>query len=250
MKRVVEFLCYIVQVYDGDVAKNPDTLVRYFSNCLIDVMTKHYKTRQPISSRDELSKEQVDALVDIVYYTCDTLVQHGMSFLDYSELVKEFTEQGRGIVCPSEPQPIPADKLRFLITAILSELLEGVQAEWDFINDQSINNDVAHLKFQHLVIEIATHNINIDVDVLPINTMLAQMFEYVLRELRCEREFDEAFNIVHLANMNKGILVDGKRVFKYKEIGGVKKIIKPDGWEEPNFGNMFVGIKYPKFYTQ
>ncbi len=252
MESVITTLCDIVRA-NGTVGESLD---RYFSDCMGDVMTKHYKDRQPLTSRSEISREQVDALVDIVYYICDTLVQFGFAFPPYSEQVREFTEQGRGIVCPDTlrcpdtneqktlpgQSALPGPNLRFLIVAVLSELIEGVQAE----------NKISVLDFHRRVRDIVARS-QVAENPPTVAELFINVYKLILHGLGCSDTFDKAFAIVHTANMNKGTveMVDGqpKRVFKHKDIGGVKKIIKPDGWKEPDYGDMFAGVAYPDFYS-
>lgn len=249
MESVIQDLFALIHI-SQPLASKDET---YVADLLSAVMEKHYKSREIVPQKD-IAKEQIDAVVDIVYYSCDKLSQFGHkwgdgSTVNYVEQVKEFTEGARQIICPPAGSnlQIPENEMKFLVIAILSELIEGIQAE----SRSLVESEKAVAKFRQTVFQL-WWNYDSKSTYDTVSLHLYRIYNTIMSGLDFnELDFYKAFNIVHQANMNKGVYNHeiGKVEFSYKEIGGVKKIIKPEGWKEPSYGELMTEKYRKNFFT-
>jgi predicted HAD superfamily Cof-like phosphohydrolase len=143
-----------------------------------------------------------------------------------ADLVKEFTEQSTGIVCPVTPRAMTKSEVSFLIKMCVSELVELAQTVADD-NEESmemVRSSVdVDLKTNYKKPTTETELIAEQADA-PVDMWYYSLNALAKVGVNASKVFDE----VHRANMNKK-WDDGK--FHRREDG---KIIKPDNWQEPN----------------
>jgi predicted HAD superfamily Cof-like phosphohydrolase len=143
-----------------------------------------------------------------------------------SEKVKTFTEASTGNPCPSAPQVMSGEEVRFIIRMIQSELCELAQT---VTKDHSEAIDMLH-------------------DCIGVDTksgysppedqasLMADQYDafvdiwYYSLNCACKKGVDLSaiFKVVHEANMAK-VFPDGTF---HRRCDG--KVIKPDGWREPD----------------
>ena len=137
----------------------------------------------------------------------------------YSAKVRQFTEES-GVVVPREPRTLSDAEIQFNIRMVLSEAVELLQT---YITD--FNNCLEVLKSSVALAEARTRNQSFE------QTVTMRKIHDACVELALDMNVDLylAFLTVHEANMAKRF-PDGK--FHRRESDG--KIIKPEGWCEPN----------------
>ena len=153
--------------------------------------------------------EVVDAVIDAIYYLGDTICQFGHFPAPEVKKISEFTQAAREIELPTTPVDIPQDKLNFVFKMMLSECIEGLKAG-NFHDALKHLSDPTDDKFvPEIIFQAAKLSVGLEI-------------------------FNAAFDEVHSANMRKGVIVDGKLTFQFKDVNGQKKIIKPAGWVAPD----------------
>lgn len=176
---------------------------------------------KPLPSSVHIVAEQLDALIDIVYYTFNALAKkqdehflHDPYFGEMYQGVQQFTIEST-ILHPLESSSWSDEEAMFLSKMILSELCE--------LLDTRTNNSTESVDIVRSVIN------NTQVDGCYIYHVV-RLCELYSRKLNVD--FASAFDVVHQANMNKRNPQTGK--FERREDG---KIIKPIGWTAPNMAS-------------
>jgi len=144
---------------------------------------------------------------------------------EHAKLVREFTEQSKGIKCPESPIFLDTTACKFIVRMILSELAELYQTVYGDID----RKNVIDLMIEHI------SNIDTNDGTLVDNKHYANKqiaaFDNIIDIIfnvgdHHEFDLDSLFNVVHAANMAKRF-PDG--TFHRRDDG---KVIKPDGWQE------------------
>jgi predicted HAD superfamily Cof-like phosphohydrolase len=188
----------------------------------------------------------IDGYVDAIYYGLDTLVRCGVDVASvlndgasdeehdvlgrqvkeylckWHQMVSVFVVQAFGEVEVTDVH----GQLKFAFAMILSEVYEAYFTFSDQPN-KHINSLTKILGKDHRLDKPIEGD-----GIMRLMLILVALVERGLSEYR--EVFVCAFEKIHEANMNKGVEVDGKILFKTLDIGGVKKIVKPAGWQEAN----------------
>lgn len=151
--------------------------------------------------------------------------------LSDSQKVREFTEQSSGKECPSQPEPMDANEVKFIIRMVLSEMVELAQTV--------TTNSTEAVKFVKECM-----GADVKQNYKPPNLqdpeykamMCAEQYDamvdayYYMLNAACKKgvNLSNIFDVVHAANMNKR-WPDG--TFHRREDG---KIIKNPDWKEPD----------------
>ena len=149
----------------------------------------------------------------------------------HSQLVKEFTEESKGIKVPERPIPMETKSVRFLAKMMFSEIIELLESVYP--NEDAVK--VAH----ELIVEDQVEKRTLHGGVLPptpqtnVEKIEAQMdaivdcWYYGLDSAaKHGMNLETVFLLVHKANMDKRNPVTGK--FERRDDG---KVIKPAGWQ-------------------
>lgn len=144
---------------------------------------------------------------------------------DHAKLVREFTEQSKGIKCPESPILLSDAACKFIVRMILSELAELYQT----VHGDIDRKNVIELMIEDLNCPDVGGGILVD-DKQYANKQIAA-FDNIIDVIfnvgdHHEFDLDSLFNVVHAANMAKRF-PDG--TFHRRDDG---KVIKPDGWQE------------------
>jgi len=182
-----------------------------------------------VHKSDGSDADKLDAIIDILYYIANAATKQawhtfgGDGPIKYIyDSVLEFTE-GSGYAIPKESTYMTEDQIKFICKMIINELAEYLCALYDNDHDKVMTRiNVTCVSF----IKVATDTVQ--GHLLAISN---DLFEYA--EERWGDKVIAAFDLVHGANMAKRF-PDGK--FHKREDG---KIIKPDGWQEPDIKKLF-----------
>ncbi len=150
-----------------------------------------------------------------------------MSTQSDAQLVREFTEGSQNLTCPSQPQPMNKEEVSFVISMVLSELVELAQTVTE--------TDEEATKFLEERIKTDTTAYTRTTDPL---TLAADQGDaavdaiYYLYNCFAKKgiNLSSIFKTVHQANMNKRDPQTGK--FIRRESDG--KVLKPQGWQAPD----------------
>jgi|GEM_PF-2170625 len=148
-------------------------------------------------------------------------------FLSDFDKVKQFTEESSGQSCPSTPQCMTKDEVRFLVRMVLSEMSEVVntvthsEQETKEFMESCLHTDPSKHTSDRTKINLIAEQADGCVDA----------YYYMLNAF-CKKGVDLSaiFNVVHNANMAKKDPKSGK--FIRRESDG--KILKPEGWQAPD----------------
>lgn len=153
-----------------------------------------------------------------------------MSTPTQSQLVKEFTEQSRGMALPTHPRRMTRADVEFLVKMNCGELMEllvtvtapqedpcqllmrlALEAERPAaLTQEVLGDDVAVMAEQvDALVDVAYYNLN--------------------GAAKVGFNVDQVFQVVHRANMAKRSPEDGQ--FHRNTEG---KVVKPEGWQEPD----------------
>ena len=153
--------------------------------------------------------------------------------MSHSILVKEFTEQSKGIKVPERPIPINNDRLRFICKMMLSEIVELLESNYGVDEARTI----AHELLEEDKLEKMNqpqNNRNVDTvksDSQRIEEQMDAMVDcwYYALDTAAKHgmNLEPVFQLVHSANMAKRNPQTGQ--FERREDG---KVIKPSGWKE------------------
>lgn len=175
--------------------------------------------------------EQLDALVDIVYYIFNYLAkQDDVFFVDdpyFGEMyagVQQFTRESKPILLTEEEEIVnDAQQRDFIVQMVLSEVCE--------LLDTVIPDSVEVVR----AVITTTRGANVQKQLFSSTGSATWHYMYHIVRL-CELyarklgfEFSDAFNVVHQANMNKRDPETGR--FELRDDG---KVIKPPGWQPPD----------------
>jgi predicted HAD superfamily Cof-like phosphohydrolase len=142
--------------------------------------------------------------------------------------VKEFTEAS-GFPCPSHPTPMSKEASLFLTKMILDEVLEFLVPLMTAAEaKQTLRELVADAKVE----ELYQHGQKVDSTTVLTEQMDALIdVQYYMLNAACKHgmNIDHVFDLVHAANMAKRDPMTGQ--FIKRDDG---KILKPDGWKEPD----------------
>ena len=140
--------------------------------------------------------------------------------------VKEFTEQASGKQCSNSPSPMTLDETKFVLRMVLSEMVE-------MVSPLAQNSEEAINIVKSCIGTDVKSNYKPPTDE---NRIAAEQYDamvdswYYMLNAACKKgvNLSKIFDVVHRANMDKRF-PDG--TFHKREDG---KIIKPEGWKEPN----------------
>lgn len=206
----------------------------FFKNCTLEKFLKitdnieYDKSRKAKTTPEEIAAEQYDAFADIIVYIMNGICKRGNLEIDdafpgkdersfflrkiYSN-VYTFTEQSMGKI-KHQYSDFDFPSFEFLLKMILGEMAEMIQ---------SIEENVGEVILASIVQCDFTYSSS------SIFKDLVDVCVY-LYDLSCTGRCNlmDILDLVHEANMRKKF-PDGK--FHRREDG---KVIKPDGWTEPN----------------
>ena len=153
---------------------------------------------------------------------------------DY-ELVKQFTEESTGRKWSERPIKMSQESVVFLIKMILSELNELAETVTD--SPEEALNLVKNCMGVDL--HLTKNEMKDDEDVIENQAdSLVDIYYYMLNSSSKHGiDLSKVFLEVHEANMRKRDPLTGK--FILRESDG--KILKPDGWTEPNVKKILFG---------
>ena len=141
--------------------------------------------------------------------------------------VKEFTQEGRGIICPTIPRPMGKENTKFIIRMVMSEMQELAKTV-----TSSTEESLLFMQECLESIDICQKDLHGLDDDKKASEQLDAMVDayYYMQDTACKHgmNMSSMFEVVHRANMSKK-WKDGK--FHRREDG---KILKPDNWEEPD----------------
>ncbi len=188
--------------------------------------------------------ERLDALIDAIYYCCDSLVR-GWSWVGNGpacveggsakevhlavNMVGEFVRGAFGTEVRSEKGP----GLNFVLAMVASELLE-------------LSNCAPAQAEEFMLLQLSQPGewpvVGHDGKTVDLWDLTVALYEAT--EVAWPGLFWRAFNIVHGANLSKGVqtmMPDGTlvRIYETKEVAGALKIIKPKGWIAPDLEVLF-----------
>jgi predicted HAD superfamily Cof-like phosphohydrolase len=152
--------------------------------------------------------------------------------MSHSKMVKEFTEQSKGIQVPGKPIPIENDRLRFIAKMMLSEIVELLESGYQ--------PDEARALAHTLLTEDRDEKLALGPRVprsypLPDEQRIEEQMDAMVdcwyysldTAAKHGMNLDPVFNLVHAANMAKRNPETGQ--FERRPDG---KVIKPAGWRE------------------
>lgn len=144
-----------------------------------------------------------------------------------SQQVKEFTEQSSGKVLPTHPVKMERPSVEFLVKHMSSELMELLVTVLD---DNEDARDVLKRLIDSADYPTFKKTGKSDEEIMAEQAdALVDVSYYGMNgAAKAGYNLDEAFDVVHSANMNKRSKEDG--LFHRNEDG---KVIKPVGWKEP-----------------
>ena len=202
--------------------------VEIFPTLIEQAITHQVKSKSAVD-KSRLLVEELDSRIDKAYYTYDTMIRTGLLptnkvFKAQMEKVKVFTEEAKGIKSPDSFVALDIGNVRFLIVALISEEIEVYQAKF---GDSGIEMCKTQLLKDYCLWKQEKTQEWLD-------TYLKSLSE------PDPSTFSFGFRIVHDANLAKGIVQkDGKRKYNTIMINGIPKVIKPEGWIEPDLSICF-----------
>ena len=178
-----------------------------------------------ISFQHEIMEIIIKRLNDGIHHN----IQDMKDKKSHTELVKEFTEQSLGITLPTKPSKMSKEEVRFIVRMVLSEMLElcatitpNVESAFEFFKEcyWSVDRPKEFNPDSKSDTEIMAEQYDSFVDA----------WYYMLNTaVKKGVNLDFIFRVVHEANMAKRF-PDG--TFHRRPEDG--KIIKPEGWKEPD----------------
>ena len=175
-----------------------------------------HDTPKVLSTNFEKILEQIDALVDMEYYLCDTACRGGIDLHFRTEDVKQFSCHSS---VPEKATELTTERKYFLQRMILSELTELAETV------EMTSAEVINMYQEALNHYSGPTSSDGDVKEL---FRLSKFFEEI--SIQSKFPFNEIFYEVHEANMRKRNPSTGK--FEVRATDG--KILKPTGWVGPN----------------
>jgi predicted HAD superfamily Cof-like phosphohydrolase len=140
-------------------------------------------------------------------------------------LVKQFTEESTGKLCPTSPQKMSTEKVRFIIKMVFSEMAELAQTVRPLDTMFWLYKIFEDIDIHHDYIP-KTSDIEI---IAEQGDAMVDAWYYMLNAAAKDGiNLSSIFNLVHAANMNKRH-ADGQ--FHRRADG---KVEKPPNWQEPN----------------
>ena len=142
--------------------------------------------------------------------------------------VKEFTEGSTGKPCPSSPQAMSYDKVKFIIRMVISELDELACT----VTSDTESRDKLMQECLNERDKCSNFKYDTEVDLIAAQyDALVDAWYYSLNiSAQHGVNLSSIFDIVHKANMAKRDPVTGQ--FIRRESDG--KVIKPTGWQSPD----------------
>lgn len=152
--------------------------------------------------------------------------------MSHSVLVKEFTEESKGIKVPSAPVPMSADSVRFLAKMMLSEISEMLESHHNretskLLMHMLINEDFDEKSALHANTPEPQYPKAPEVQIEEQMDAIVDCWYYGLDgAAKHGMNLEPVFQAVHAANMNKRDPTTGQ--FMRRPDG---KVIKPDNWQ-------------------
>lgn len=153
----------------------------------------------------------------------------------HAELVKEFTEESKGIKVPEKPIPMSKESVRFLAKMMMSEVVEMLET----YHNKETAKCIAHV----LINEDFDEKKDRTPDTLPKSDVqiieeqmdaMVDCYYYALDSAaKHGMNLEPVFTEVHNANMKKRDPKTGK--FIRREDG---KVVKPEGWTPANINQV------------
>jgi predicted HAD superfamily Cof-like phosphohydrolase len=146
------------------------------------------------------------------------------------ELVKEFTEESKGIVVPDRPRVIDRDGVRFIAKMMMSEIVELLQSHYSgesgyAVAKELLDEDAAEKR------ALGSRAVVLETDEQRIEAQMDALVDCEYYGLDCAAKhgmnLEPVFQLVHAANMAKRNPTTGQ--FERRPDG---KVIKPPGWQE------------------
>lgn len=142
------------------------------------------------------------------------------------QMVKQFTEESTGKKLPTSSEEMTLEEIRFISSMVMSELAELFST---LLPDKIKIKDEMKLCLEKALTDLREIKLGENSDQRKADQLDALIdVDYYIKNAAAKKgwPYDEAFDEVHQANMNKRF-ADGK--FHRREDG---KIIKPAGWKE------------------
>lgn len=250
MALLPDFVLVITGI-GSTIASGPEELSGFLMNCLDTIDVPQIKK---FSSEIEQIAEQFDAFVDVWYYCLNCAAKHGINlsrleftkpedyYAEVQRQIKEgaFTEgehsQAKsvytfttesGAEVAETPTPLSPESAKFIIRMMISEFAElCIACEYSAINTYDMLKE-AIIKTASMV-EPRDYSDIANKLVAQFGSMVMLWQDSWIFAQKHNVELNNIFKVVHDANMAKK-WPDGK--FHKREDG---KIIKPDGWKEPD----------------
>jgi len=151
--------------------------------------------------------------------------------MSHSKMVKEFTEESKGIKVPERPVPMSAESVRFLAKMMLSEISEMLESHYNrdtakLLMHMLINEDFEEKQKQHAGETPPQYPKAPEVQIEEQMDAIVDCWYYGLDgAAKHGMNLEPVFQAVHAANMNKRDPQTGQ--FMRRPDG---KVIKPDNW--------------------
>jgi len=219
---VLQVITYQLCNLASTVSDNPIKLVEQCYD------TDLHTVLPDLSTNEKIITEQVDALVDIYYYSQNSLCKVG-NLLDFDNYQKvlQFTEQSSQIKCPYNPTLMNLEAVTFIIKMILSEMIE--LAETASVSPQAALQLVKQCRLT--TGNQISNNTNDQLE------CFKKIFDAIYRlDKTYGLKFQKCFDAVHEANMDKRDPIT--KEFLRREDG---KIIKRPGWQPVNLEKVIFG---------
>lgn len=204
---------------------------------------------------DYIIADQADSLVDIDYYSRNITCQFGIDlskkyyekynvqYFDennkliendddrkFSEYVKIFTEESKGIKCSKYPTEIPEDKILFLTKMILSEIDELIATiSNNAIDKDNLINYIFNSYNDEMYYEIIDDSLENQIDALVNIYHLSKNLAY-----KHGINLSKVFHEVHNANLRKKDPLTNRYIIRKSD----GKILKPENWIPPDIQNV------------
>lgn len=221
-----------------------------------DLLFFDVKEREKITDDTLIKIEQIDAIIDILYYTFNVMSKNKIQYCEYTvdndkdnllefyNSVKQFTEESSSPMKPVKEQTtdLSIDEVKFFVSMIFSELIELLQTVTDNLDEaKDILKSVVSVK-----INLSSNISNTSRTQLLNNFVYCVYINWLELSNLDEDLFKEMFIEVHQANMRKKDPETGK--FIIRESDG--KILKPNGWVAADLNIFYLAVKYNSLYTE
>lgn len=145
-------------------------------------------------------------------------------------MVREFTEESKGVACPTKPMPISRERIEWLVAMKVSEIIELLQTVCS--SQYEAHELLTAIVAKNPDATVAHPNLIDDHDIVAAqaDAMVDDLY-YTLNVCSGHGiNLDAFFAVVHRANMAKRDPTTGKFIIRASD----GKIEKPPGWQPPD----------------